>query len=41
MQPIGSGPVRAQAANDSDIYLDMTPYRDRNDEVVLCIQDIK
>lgn len=38
---IGSGPARAQAGKDTDIYLDMTPYRDRNDEVVLCIQDIK
>ncbi len=38
---IGSGPARAQAVIPSDYYLDMTPYRDRNDEVVLCIQDIR
>lgn len=38
---IGTGPARAQAAVESDWYLDMTPYRDRNDEVVLCIQDVK
>ncbi len=37
---IGSGPARAQAVIPTDFYLDMTPYRDRNDEVVLCIQDI-
>lgn len=38
---IGSGPARAQAAISTDYYLNMTPYRDRNDEVVLCIQDIR
>jgi len=38
---IGSGPARAQAVIASDYYLEMTPYRDRNDEVVLCIQDIR
>jgi methenyltetrahydromethanopterin cyclohydrolase len=38
---IGSGPARAQAVIASDYYLDMTPYRDRNDEVALCIQDIR
>lgn len=38
---IGSGPARAQGVVPTDMYLDMTPYRDRNDEVVLCIQDIK
>ncbi len=38
---IGSGPARAQAVIASDNYLNMTPYRDRNDEVVLCIQDIR
>ncbi len=38
---IGSGPARAQAAIPSDPYLDMTPYRDRHTEVVLCIQDIR
>ena len=38
---IGSGPARAQAVIPSDYYLNMTPYRDRNDEVVLCIQDIR
>lgn len=38
---IGSGPARAQAVVDSDMYFEMTPYRDRNDEVVLCIQDVK
>ncbi len=36
---IGSGPARAQGAIPSDQYLDSTPYRDRNPEVVLCIQD--
>lgn len=38
---IGSGPARAQAVIPTDAYLNMTPYRDRNDEVVLCIQDIR
>jgi methenyltetrahydromethanopterin cyclohydrolase len=38
---IGSGPARAQGVIPTDFYLDMTPYRDRNDEVVLCIQDIR
>ena len=38
---IGSGPARAQAAIASDHYMALTPYRDRNDEVVLCIQDIR
>ncbi len=38
---IGSGPARAQAVIPTDLYLDMTPYRDRNDEVALCIQDIR
>ncbi len=38
---IGSGPARAQGAIATDYYLDSTPYRDRNDEVVLCIQDIR
>lgn len=38
---IGSGPARAQAVIPTDFYLNMTPYRDRNDEVVLCIQDIR
>lgn len=38
---IGSGPARAQAVIPTDYYLNMTPYRDRNDEVVLCIQDIR
>ncbi|MDR3573044.1 MAG: methenyltetrahydromethanopterin cyclohydrolase [Anaerolineaceae bacterium] len=38
---IGSGPARAQGAIASDYYLDSTPYRDRSDEVVLCIQDIR
>src|SRR5271169_5455899 len=38
---IGSGPARAQGVIATDTYLDMTPYRDRNDEVVLCIQDIR
>jgi methenyltetrahydromethanopterin cyclohydrolase len=38
---IGSGPARAQAVIPTDFYLDMTPYRDRNDEVALCIQDIR
>ena len=38
---IGSGPARAQAVIPTDTYLNMTPYRDRNDEVVLCIQDIR
>ncbi len=38
---IGSGPARAQAIVESDMYFEMTPYRDRNAEVVLCIQDIK
>jgi len=38
---IGSGPARAQGVISTDTYLDMTPYRDRNNEVVLCIQDIR
>jgi methenyltetrahydromethanopterin cyclohydrolase len=38
---IGSGPARAQGVIPTDFYLDMTPYRDHNDEVVLCIQDIR
>ena len=38
---IGSGPARAIAAVETDQYLEMTPYRDQNDEVVLCIQDTK
>ena len=38
---IGSGPARAQGVVPTDMYLDMTPYRDKNNEVVLCIQDIK
>lgn len=38
---IGSGPARAQAAIPSDLYLNMTPYRDHYKEVVLCIQDIR
>lgn len=38
---IGSGPARAQAVIPTDYYLNMTPYRDRNDEVVLCIQDVR
>ncbi|HUH98697.1 MAG TPA: methenyltetrahydromethanopterin cyclohydrolase [Anaerolineales bacterium] len=38
---IGSGPARAQAVIPGDAYLNMTPYRDRNDEVVLCLQDIR
>jgi len=38
---IGSGPARAQAAIPTDTYLNMTPYRDRNNEVVLCIQDVR
>ena len=38
---IGTGPARAQAQVDGDWYLAQTPYRDHNDEVVLCIQDIK
>lgn len=38
---IGSGPARAQAAIPSDYYLNFTPYRDRSDEVVLCIQDVR
>lgn len=37
---IASGPARAQAAIPSDYYLNATPYRDRSDEVVLCIQNI-
>ena len=38
---IGSGPARAQAVVPGDYYLDMTPYRDRHNEVVLCIQDVR
>ena len=38
---IGSEPARAQAAIPTDSYLNMTPYRDRNNEVALCIQDIR
>ncbi len=38
---IGSGPARAQAVVESDMYFEMTDYRDRYDEVVLCIQDIR
>ena len=38
---IGSGPARALAVVDSDYYFKMTPYRDKNEEAVLCIQDIK
>jgi methenyltetrahydromethanopterin cyclohydrolase len=38
---IGSGPARAQAVIPTDYYLNVTPYRDRNDEVALCIQDIR
>lgn len=38
---IGSGPARAVAAVDSDPYLEMTPYRDKSEQVVLCIQDTK
>ncbi|QRN86171.1 methenyltetrahydromethanopterin cyclohydrolase [Clostridia bacterium] len=38
---IGSGPARAQAVVESDMYFEMTDYRDHNEEVVLCIQDIK
>lgn len=38
---IGSGPARAQAVVSGDVYFEMTPYRDRHDEVVLCIQDIR
>ena len=38
---IGSGPARAQAAIENDHYMSRTPYRDQNDEVVLCIQDIR
>lgn len=38
---IGSGPARAQAVIPTDIYLDMTPYRDQYQEVVLCIQGVR
>lgn len=38
---IGSGPARAIAALDKDQYFKMTEYREKNDEAVLCIQDIK
>jgi methenyltetrahydromethanopterin cyclohydrolase len=38
---IGSGPARAIAAVESDQYFTMTPYREKNEEAVLCIQDIK
>ena len=38
---IGSGPARAIAAVESDFYMNMTPYRDKHDEVVLSIQDVK
>lgn len=36
---IGSGPARALAVVETDRYFKMTPYRDRHDEAVLCIQD--
>lgn len=36
---IGSGPARAVAAVEGDPYLEMTPYREKAEEVVLCIQD--
>ncbi|MEL7608523.1 MAG: methenyltetrahydromethanopterin cyclohydrolase [Bacillota bacterium] len=35
---IGSGPARALAVVETDRYFKMTPYRDRHDEAVLCIQ---
>lgn len=38
---IGSGPARALAVVASDWYFSMTPYRDKHDEAVLCIQDVK
>lgn len=38
---IGSGPARAIAAVETDQYFEMTPYREKNEEAVLCIQDIK
>lgn len=38
---IGSGPARALAVVESDWYFSMTPYRDKHDEAVLCIQDVK
>jgi len=36
---IGSGPARAVAAVEGDPYMEMTPYRESADEVVLCVQD--
>jgi len=35
---IGSGPARSQARLESDSYVHHTDYRDRHDEVVLCLQ---
>lgn len=35
---IGSGPARAQARVPADAYIQHTDYRDRSDEVVLCLQ---
>ncbi|MFW5712770.1 MAG: methenyltetrahydromethanopterin cyclohydrolase [Spirochaetota bacterium] len=36
---IGSGPARAVAAVEGDPYMEMTPYRESAEEVVLCVQD--
>jgi len=38
---IGSGPARAVAAVESDPYMEMTPYRESAEEVVLCVQDAR
>lgn len=38
---IASGPARSQAVVESDHYIHMTPYRDRSDKAVVCLQDVR
>lgn len=38
---IGSGPARAIAHVESDWYFKMTDYREKHNEAVICLQDVK